>query len=411
MPKNLRETDPEINEAIEKERERQRNQLEMVASENFTSKAVLEAQGCVMTNKYAEGLPGERYYGGCEYVDIAEEKAIERAKKLFNAEHVNVQPHSGSQANMAAYFSVLEPGDTILGPKLSHGGHLSHGSPWSFSGQLFEKIPYKVDPETERWNHDEIMELAEEHKPDLILTGYSAYPRKIDFEAFREAADAADAYLMADIAHIAGLVAAGEHPNPFPEADIVTSTTHKTLRGARGGFIMSKRELGEDIDSTVFPWMQGGPLMHVIAGKAVTFKQAKEEEFKKYTEKTVKNSKSLAKTLKERGIRLVTDGTDNHLILADVTSIGLTGQEAENRLHDIGITVNKNTIPFDDKEPEDPSGIRLGTPALTSRGINEREIIQIGEIIADTLKGEVKNAEKQVKDLCEANPLYPKLDK
>ncbi len=379
----------------------------MIASENLAGKAVLEAQGSVLTNKYAEGLPGDRYYGGCENVDVVEEKAIERAKKLFNAEHVNVQPHSGTQANMAAYFSVLEPGDTILGPKLSHGGHLSHGSPWSFSGKLFEKIEYKVDRETERWNHEKIKEMAREHEPDLILTGYSAYPRQIDFKAFKEAAEIADAYLMADIAHIAGLVAAGEHPKPFPEADIVTGTTHKTLKGARGGFILCKEELGEEINLSVFPEIQGGPMMHAIAGKAITFKQAMTKEFKKYQKQVVKNSKELAQTLEKEEMKIITGGTDTHLVLADVTSLNITGKEAEDKLQDIGIVLNKNTIPYDKREPEDPSGIRIGTPILTERGMKEPEMKKIGKAIIKTLKEESKEQKikEQVKNLCKNFPL------
>lgn len=407
MPKEIRKIDPRINESIKKEEERQKHQLEMIASENFTSKAVLEAQGSVLTNKYAEGLPGERYYGGCQHVDIVEKKAIERAKEIFDAEHVNVQPHSGTQANMAAYFSILKPGDKILGPKLSHGGHLSHGSPWSFSGKLFEKIDYVVDKETERWNHEKIKKLAEEHQPDLIITGYSAYPREINFKKFKEAAEIADSYLMADIAHIAGLVAAKIHPSPFPESEIVTSTTHKTLKGARGGFIMSKKELAEKIDLSVFPTLQGGPMMHTIAAKAITFKQAMMSEFKEYQEQTVKNSKELSKTLKEE-IRIVTGGTDNHLVLADVTSIGVTGKEAEDKLQDIGITVNKNTIPYDDRKPEDPSGIRIGTPALTARGMKENEMREIGEIIKKVLKGKSDKlkVKRKIKELCEEFKLY-----
>lgn len=407
MPKEIRKIDPRINESIKKEEERQKHQLEMIASENFTSKAVLEAQGSVLTNKYAEGLPGERYYGGCQHVDIVEKKAIERAKEIFDAEHVNVQPHSGTQANMAAYFSILKPGDKILGPKLSHGGHLSHGSPWSFSGKLFEKIDYVVDKETERWNHEKIKKLAEEHQPDLIITGYSAYPREINFKKFKEAAEIADSYLMADIAHIAGLVAAKIHPSPFPESDIVTSTTHKTLKGARGGFIMSKKELAEKIDLSVFPTLQGGPMMHTIAAKAITFKQAMMSEFKEYQEQTVKNSKELSKTLKEE-IRIVTGGTDNHLVLADVTSIGVTGKEAEDKLQDIGITVNKNTIPYDDRKPEDPSGIRIGTPALTARGMKENEMREIGEIIKKVLKGKSDKlkVKRKIKELYEEFKLY-----
>jgi len=407
MPKEIRKIDPRINESIKKEEERQKHQLEMIASENFTSKAVLEAQGSVLTNKYAEGLPGERYYGGCQHVDIVEKKAIERAKEIFDAEHVNVQPHSGTQANMAAYFSILKPGDKILGPKLSHGGHLSHGSPWSFSGKLFEKIDYVVDKETERWNHEKIKKLAEEHQPDLIITGYSAYPREINFKKFKEAAEIADSYLMADIAHIAGLVAAKIHPSPFPESEIVTSTTHKTLKGARGGFIMSKKELAEKIDLSVFPTLQGGPMMHTIAAKAITFKQAMMSEFKEYQEQTVKNSKELSKTLKEE-IRIVTGGTDNHLVLADVTSIGVTGKEAEDKLQDIGITVNKNTIPYDDRKPEDPSGIRIGTPALTARGMKENEMREIGEIIKKVLKGKSDKlkVKRKIKELYEEFKLY-----
>lgn len=408
MPKNIKKIDPIVNEAIENEESRQKSQLEMIASENFTSKAVLEAQGSVLTNKYAEGLPGARYYGGCEYVDIVEEKAIERAKKVFDAEHANVQPHSGSQANMAAYFSILKQGDKILGPKLSHGGHLSHGAPFNFSGTFFNTVQYELDKETERWDYEKIKRLAEEHKPDLVLAGYSAYPRKIDFKEFKKAADLADAHLMVDIAHIAGLVAAEEHPNPFPKADIVTTTTHKTLRGARGGVIMCKEELASKVDNSVFPWMQGGPLMHAIAGKAITFKQAMTKNFKDYQKQVVKNSKTLAKTLKEERLRLITGGTDNHLILADVTSLNLTGKEAEDLLHEVNITINKNMIPFDKRKPEDPSGIRIGTPALTTRGMKEEEMLKIGEIIIDVLKKEMSqaNAKKEVQTLCKDFSIY-----
>ena len=403
--------DPEVAELMDKEKERQERNIELIASENFVSEAVLEAQGSVLTNKYAEGYPGRKYYGGCEYIEQIETIAIERAKKLFGAEHVNVQPHSGSQANMAVYFSVLEPGDTILAMNLAHGGHLSHGSPVNFSGKFYKVIPYGVSKETGRIDYDEVRKLALEHKPKLIVTGASAYPREIDFEAFSSIAKEIGAYLMADIAHIAGLVVAGVHQSPVPYADFVTTTTHKTLRGPRGAIVITRSEYQKLIDKTVFPGIQGGPLMHVIAAKAVAFKEAETEEFKEYQRQIVKNAKALADALKSRGFDLVSGGTDNHLLLADLRSKNITGKEAEALLESVHITVNKNAIPFDPQKPMVTSGIRIGTPAVTTRGMKEEEMEKIAECIDLTLthpKDEVvySKVRDMVKELTDRFPLY-----
>lgn len=408
----LERVDPEIAKAICQERERQSQNLELIASENFTSEAVMEAQGSVMTNKYAEGLPAKRYYGGCEFVDVAETLAIQRAKELFGCEHVNVQPHSGAQANMAAYFAVLNPGDTILGLNLSHGGHLTHGSPVNFSGRFFKVIPYGVRKDTELIDLEEVRRLALEHRPKLIVTGGSAYPRAIDFRPFREIADEVGAYLMADIAHPAGLVAVGLHPDPIPYCDIVTSTTHKTLRGPRGGIIMAKAALGQQIDKLVFPGMQGGPLMHVIAAKAVAFLEALRPEFKLYQQQVQTNARALGASLHEYGFRLVSGGTDTHLLLVDLTPQGITGKEAQEVLDRAGITLNRNTIPFETRSPFVTSGIRLGSPAVTTRGMKEAEMRQIAGLIAEVLGhlGDAKaeaRVREQVLDLCNRFPLYP----
>lgn len=414
MIEDLKKIDPEVFSAIYNEIERQHNNLELIASENFVSPAVLAALGSPLTNKYAEGYPGKRYYGGCEFVDVAEQLAIDRAKKLFNSEHANVQPHSGTQANMAVYFTILNPGDTILSMELSHGGHLSHGSPVSFSGRFYKVIYYGVKKDEETIDFDLVRELAIKEKPKLIVTGYSAYPRKIDFEKFREIANEVNAYLMADIAHIAGLVATGLHPSPVKYADFVTSTTHKTLRGPRGAFILTKDIYKKDLDKNVFPGIQGGPLMHVIAAKAVCFKEAMSDKFKTYQEKIVKNAKKLAETLKNEGARLVSDGTDTHLMLVDLRPFKITGKDAENLLGKVNITVNKNTIPFDPEKPFIASGIRLGTPALTTRGMGEEEMEVIGKLISKVLKNpsdEVvhENVKKEIKNLCERFPLYKEL--
>ena len=411
MFENLRKTDPEVFEAIYKELRREREGLELIASENFTSDAVMEAMGNVMTNKYAEGYPGARYYGGCEYVDIAERLAIERAKKLFGAEHANVQPHSGVQANMAVYFATLKPGDTILSMKLSHGGHLSHGHKVSFSGKIYNVVHYTVNKETERLDFDLIRKLAKEHRPNIIVAGYSAYPRIIEWDKFKEIADEVGAYFMADIAHIAGLVAAGVHPSPVPYADFVTTTTHKTLRGPRGGIVMCKEEHAKKLDKAVFPGAQGGPLMHVIAAKAVALKEALTEEFREYQKQIVKNAKALAETLMEEGLRVVTGGTDNHLMLVDLRPFNLTGDVAEKALEKAGITVNKNTIPFDPQKPTVTSGIRIGTPAVTTRGMKEEEMKRIGKLIARVLRSpedeKVLNQVKgEVEELAKVFPLY-----
>ncbi len=407
----LTKVDPEVAQAILWETERQTGKIELIASENFVSEAVLEAQGCVMTNKYAEGYPGKRYYGGCEYVDIVENLAIERCKALFGADYVNVQPHSGTQANMAVYFSVLQPGDTILGMNLSHGGHLSHGSPANFSGKYYNVIPYGVDRETETIDYNEVMDLAKKHKPKMIVVGASAYPRIIDFAAFRQAADQVGAVIMCDIAHIAGLVATGYHPTPVPICEFVTSTTHKTLRGPRGGLVMCKEDHAKILGSRVFPGTQGGPLMHVIAAKAVAFKEALTDEFRQYQGQIVKNAKTLADELKNLGFRLVSGGTDNHLMLMDLTDKNLTGKDAQEVLDQTGITVNKNGIPFDTQGPMVTSGIRIGTPAVTSRGMKESEMKQIAGLIADVLlnrnnEEKIKEARAGVKALCDRFPLY-----
>ena len=377
--------DPEVADAIRRETERQEYNLELIASENFVSDAVLEAQGSVLTNKYAEGYPGKRYYGGCHHVDVVESLAIERAKELFGADHVNVQPHSGSQANMAVYFSVLKPGDTILGMNLSHGGHLTHGSPVNFSGRFFNVIPYGVSQDTQTIDYDEVERLAVEHRPKMIVVGASAYPRLIDFAAFRTIADKAGAVVMVDIAHIAGLVAAGLHPSPVPHAEFVTTTTHKTLRGPRGGMILCREEFAKTLNSNIFPGIQGGPLMHVIAAKAVALREALTPEFKVYQEQIIKNATALAEGLKAHGFRLVSGGTDNHLMLVDFSGTEMTGKIAEEALDKAGITVNKNTVPFETRSPFVTSGIRIGTPAATTHGLKEAEMKEVAGFIADAL--------------------------
>jgi glycine hydroxymethyltransferase len=408
---NLARTDPEVARAIRDETRRQGAQLELIASENFVSEAVLEALGTVLTNKYAEGYPGRRYYGGCEFVDVAETLAIERAKRLFGADHANVQPHSGAQANTAVYMTVCQPGDTILGMNLSHGGHLTHGHPLNFSGRYFKVVPYGVRKEDERIDYDEMLRLAEEHRPKVVVVGASAYPRTIDFAAVRRAADACGAVVMADIAHIAGLVATGLHPSPVPHAEFVTTTTHKTLRGPRGGMILCQAKWAKDLDKLLFPGVQGGPLMHVVAAKAVAFKEALEPEFKSYQQQIMANAKALAATLADEGWRLVSGGTDNHLILMDVFARGLTGKVAEAALDRAGITVNKNTIPFDTNSPMVASGVRIGPPALTTRGMREKDMEQIGRLISRALTGaddESRLAEvrREVTTLCDRFPLY-----
>lgn len=404
--------DKVIAEAIEREFQRQNSNIELIASENFVSEAVMEAQGSVLTNKYAEGYPGRRYYGGCEFVDVTESIAIDRAKALFGAEHVNVQPHSGSQANMAVYLVALEMGDTVLGMNLSHGGHLTHGAPVNFSGKYYNFVEYGVDKDTERINYDEVRKLALEHKPKLIVAGASAYSRTIDFKKFKEIADEVNAKLMVDMAHIAGLVAAGLHPNPVEYADFVTTTTHKTLRGPRGGMILCKEEYKKDIDKTIFPGIQGGPLEHVIAAKAVAFGEALENNFKTYQQQVVKNAKVLAEALINEGFRIVSGGTDNHLVAVDVKgSIGLTGKEAEETLDSVGITCNKNTIPFDQEKPFVTSGIRLGTPAATTRGFDEKAFEEVAKIISLALKNskdeeKLQQAKERVAKLTAEYPLY-----
>ncbi|MFH0455039.1 serine hydroxymethyltransferase [Staphylococcus aureus] len=404
--------DKVIAEAIEREFQRQNSNIELIASENFVSEAVMEAQGSVLTNKYAEGYPGRRYYGGCEFVDVTESIAINRAKALFGAEHVNVQPHSGSQANMAVYLVALEMGDTVLGMNLSHGGHLTHGAPVNFSGKFYNFVEYGVDKDTERINYDEVRKLALEHKPKLIVAGASAYSRTIDFKKFKEIADEVNAKLMVDMAHIAGLVAAGLHPNPVEYADFVTTTTHKTLRGPRGGMILCKEEYKKDIDKTIFPGIQGGPLEHVIAAKAVAFGEALENNFKTYQQQVVKNAKALAEALINEGFRIVSGGTDNHLVAVDVKgSIGLTGKEAEETLDSVGITCNKNTIPFDQEKPFVTSGIRLGTPAATTRGFDEKAFEEVAKIISLALKNskdeeKLQQAKERVAKLTAEYPLY-----
>ncbi|KQU58466.1 serine hydroxymethyltransferase [Rossellomorea marisflavi] len=404
--------DPELYASIQEELERQRTKIELIASENFVSEAVMEAQGSVLTNKYAEGYPGRRYYGGCEHVDVAENFARDRAKELFGAEHVNVQPHSGAQANMAVYFTILEQGDTVLGMNLSHGGHLTHGSPVNFSGVQYNFVEYGVDEENQLINYEDVRQKALEHKPKLIVAGASAYPRKIDFAKFREIADEVGAYLMVDMAHIAGLVAAGLHQNPVPYSDFVTTTTHKTLRGPRGGMILCKEEFAKKIDKSIFPGIQGGPLMHVIAAKAVAFGEALQDSFKEYAQNIIDNAARLGEGLTKEGINLVSGGSDNHLLLIDLRSLSLTGKVAEKVLDEIGITVNKNTIPFDPESPFVTSGIRIGTAAVTSRGFSAGEMDEIASIIALTLKNhedetKLEEARKRVTDLTSRFELYP----
>jgi len=411
MSSPLRTTDPEIYEAIRREGRRQREKIVLIASENFASPAVLAAQGSLMTNKYAEGYPGRRYYGGCQYVDVVETLAIERAKQIFGADHVNVQPHSGSQANMAVYFSVLKPGDSILGMDLAHGGHLTHGSRVSFSGMLYHAHFYGVDRTTEFIDHDAVRKVAEECRPRMIVVGASAYPRILDFPKFQEIAKAVGAYLMVDMAHIAGLIAAGLHPNPVPHADFVTTTTHKTLRGPRGGLVMCKAEHAKALDKAVFPGLQGGPLMHVIAAKAVALKEALAPGFKTYQEQVVANAKALASGLQKRGFRIVSGGTDTHLMLVDVTSKGITGKEAETALDEAGITVNKNAIPYDEKPPAVASGIRLGTPIVSTRGMREKDMDEIADAIDTVLSHPTdpavrKQIRARVRTLCGKFPIF-----
>ncbi|MBI5343036.1 MAG: serine hydroxymethyltransferase [Deltaproteobacteria bacterium] len=408
---NLRTTDPEIYEIIRRETERQAYGLELIPSENFVSDAVMEATGSVLTNKYAEGYPGKRYYGGCEFVDQAETLAIERAKKIFGAEHANVQPHSGSQANMAVYLAVMNPGDTMLGMNLSHGGHLTHGSPVNFSGRLFNVVPYGVREDTETIDYDQVRDLALKHKPKMIVIGASAYPRTIDFAAFRKIADETGAMLMADIAHIAGLVAAGLHPNPVPHCEFVTTTTHKTLRGPRAGIILCREEMAKKLNSAIFPGIQGGPLMHVIAAKAVALKEAMTPEFREYQGQIVRNAKAMAEAIARRGFRLVSGGTDNHLFLVNLKDTPMTGKEAQEALDRVAITVNKNTVPFETRSPFVTSGIRAGTPAITTRGMKERENEKIGNLIADVLSAPgdpavEKRVAASVREICDAFPLY-----
>ena len=412
----LTSTDPAIAELINDELQRQRDHLEMIASENFTSAAVLAAQGSVLTNKYAEGLPGKRYYGGCEFVDKIEQLAINRAKQIFGAAHANVQPHSGAQANFAVFLSLLQPGDKIMGMDLSHGGHLTHGSPVNVSGKWFQVSHYGVSQQTEQLDYDQIRELALRERPKLLICGYSAYPRIIDFEKFRSIADEIGAYLLADIAHIAGLVASDLHPNPIPHCHVVTTTTHKTLRGPRGGLILtSDAELGKKLDKSVFPGSQGGPLEHVIAGKAVAFGEALKPEFKTYSAQVIENARALAEQLRNRGLKLVSNGTDNHLILVDLRSVGLTGKQADQLVSTVNITANKNTIPFDPQSPFVTSGLRLGSPAMTTRGLGVAEFTEIGNIISDRLlspNSEVvtQDCRQRVAALCDRFPLYPHLE-
>lgn len=407
----VKQQDPKVQEMIELELGRQRNKLEMIASENFVSQAVMEAQGSVLTNKYAEGYPHKRYYGGCEYVDMVEELAIERAKQLFGAEHVNVQPHSGSQANFGVYFALLEPGDTIMGMNLSHGGHLTHGSPVNVSGKYFNIIPYGVDAETGRIDYEEMRKIAQEHKPKMIIGGGSAYSRQIDFKTMADIAHEVGAIFMVDMAHFAGLVAAGLHPNPVEYADIVTTTTHKTLRGPRGGMIMCKEEYAKAIDKSIFPGIQGGPLMHVIAAKAVAFGEALQPEFKEYAKQIIVNAQTLADALQQEGFTIVSGGTDTHVLLVDLRTVGLTGKVAEHVLDEVGITCNKNTIPFDPESPFVTSGIRLGTPALTTRGLHAEDMKEIANIISLVLKqpedtAVLTEAKQRVAALCEKYPMY-----
>ncbi|WP_203289162.1 serine hydroxymethyltransferase [Metabacillus sp. cB07] len=409
--KHLSKQDTSVFEAIQDELQRQRTKIELIASENFVTEAVMEAQGSVLTNKYAEGYPGRRYYGGCEHVDVVENIARDRAKEIFGAEHVNVQPHSGAQANMAVYFTILEHGDTVLGMNLSHGGHLTHGSPVNFSGVQYNFVEYGVDKETHRINYEDVLEKARLHKPKLIVAGASAYPRAIDFKKFREIADEVGAYFMVDMAHIAGLVAAGLHENPVPYADFVTTTTHKTLRGPRGGMILCKEEYAKKIDKSIFPGIQGGPLMHVIAAKAVSFGEVLQDEFKTYASNIIANANRLAEGLKSQGLNLVSDGTDNHLILIDVRSLGLTGKVAEKVLDDVGITVNKNTIPFDPESPFVTSGVRIGTAAVTSRGFGLEDMDEIASIMVLALsnhedEAKLEEAKNRVETLTAKFDLY-----
>ncbi|QVY61377.1 serine hydroxymethyltransferase [Cytobacillus gottheilii] len=410
--KHLAQQDEQVFQSIQDELKRQRTKIELIASENFVSEAVMEAQGSVLTNKYAEGYPGRRYYGGCEHVDVAEDLARDRAKQIFGAEHANVQPHSGAQANMAVYYTVLQHGDTVLGMNLSHGGHLTHGSPVNFSGIQYNFVEYGVDEQTQYINYDDVLEKAREHKPKLIVAGASAYPRAIHFKRFREIADEVGAYLMVDMAHIAGLVAAGLHENPVPYADFVTTTTHKTLRGPRGGMILCKEEFAKKIDKSIFPGLQGGPLMHVIAAKAVAFGEALQDSFKDYAGSIIQNAQRLAAALAKEEINLVSGGTDNHLLLIDLRSLDLTGKVAEKVLDEIGITVNKNTIPFDPQSPFVTSGVRIGTAAVTSRGFGEKEMDEIASIIALTLKNheneeKLSEAKQRVEALTSQFTLYP----
>ncbi len=403
----LFDEDPDVARALELEDKRQRECIVLIASENYASKAVLEPGASVISNKYAEGYPGRRYYGGCEYSDVVESLAIERVKELFGAQHANVQPHSGAQANMAAYFAVLEPGDTVLGMQLDHGGHLTHGASVNFSGKVYNFIPYGLDKDTETINYDEIERVAKEHKPKLIVAGCSAYPRVLDFVRFKEIADSVDALLMVDMAHIAGLIAGGAHPSPFPYANIVTSTTQKSLRGPRGGFILCDEDLARKVDFAVFPFTQGGPLMQAIAGKAVCFGQALKPEFSRYAHQVVANCKVLASELSEAGMRLVSGGTDNHMVLVDVTPLGITGQQAEQTLESVGIIANKNAIPFDPQPPRVTSGLRLGTPAITSRGMTEAEVKQVAAMLTRVLS-DLEDKETHAKVLIEVKELTSK---
>lgn len=408
----LRQTDPEIFEAIQKELNRQRNHLELIASENIVSPAVLEATGSILTNKYAEGYPEHRYYGGCQFVDISERLAIERAKKLFGAEHANVQPHSGANANTAVYFAVLKPGDTIMGMSLAHGGHLTHGSPVNLSGKYFNIVPYGVNDEG-FIDYDEVEKIALETKPDIIVAGASAYPRTIDFKRFREIADKAGSYLMVDMAHIAGLVAAGLHPSPVPYADFVTSTTHKTLRGPRGGLILCKEKYAKAIDKAIFPGTQGGPLEHIIAGKAVAFKEALSPEFVQYQQQVVKNAKAMENALRKHNIRMVSDGTDNHLLLINLIGTGITGKELDCMLGQANITANKNSVPNDPEKPTVTSGLRIGSPVLTTRGMKEAEMEEVMDCIADIIRRKenaIEDVKKRVAALLERFPIYPEME-
>lgn len=411
----LAKTDPVVAAILQRELQRQQDHLELIASENFTSPAVMAAQGSVLTNKYAEGLPAKRYYGGCEYIDEVEQLAIDRAKELFGAAHANVQPHSGAQANFAVFLSLLEPGDTIMGMDLSHGGHLTHGSPVNVSGKWFKVCHYGVDPETEQLNYDQVRELALQHRPKLLICGYSAYPRVIQFDQFRAIADEVGAFLLADIAHIAGLVVTGHHPSPIPYCDVVTTTTHKTLRGPRGGLILTRdAELGKKLDKAVFPGSQGGPLEHVIAGKAVAFGEALQPAFKIYSGQVIQNAQAMATQLQARGLKIVSGGTDNHLMLVDLRSIGMTGKRADQLVSNVNITANKNTVPFDPESPFVTSGLRLGSPAMTTRGMGTTEFTEIGNIIADRLlnpddEGVASDCRARVAQLCDRFPLYPHL--